>query len=518
MTHEVLAPDFRKIFETAPGHSLVLMPDSPRFTIIAVSDSYLKVTLKERKEIVGHGFFEVFSKNADLIRHAITEATSTLSPAQVTEYGHEFQGSSQRSAMIPVIGQNHQVLYLLHSLEVTPTLSAEYNQIILESLTDHAVYLLDASGRILSWNVGVERIKGYKPSDTIGKSFSIFYSVEEVKDGKPSRDLRTAERQGKFEEETLRLTKDGKKFWASVVISAVHDERGKLKGFVKMVSDISQRRDDALALLEAKEMLEARVKQRTQDLTRSNTELEQFAYIASHDLQTPLRHISSYVQLLTNRFKGSELLDAKAEKWVGYILSGTQQMRRLISDLLSYSRIGRVDMHVEEINTTELLAHITEELKEVIRSANAQIIFREVPKIFGIKSQIEQLFQNLIENAIKFKRPDIAPIVTILCKDNGDSWAFSVSDNGIGIESKYSERIFLMFHRLHSVDQYAGTGIGLAICKKIIDFHGGKIGLDPAAETGATFRFVLPKKVKGSALAGSPDTLTPDTAQKRLSS
>ena len=371
--------------------------------------------------------------------------------------------------------------------------SEENYRLILDSLTDHAIYLVDIGGKILSWNIGAEKINQYGALEVVGKSFSIFYSMEDVKNGKPIRDLRNAETYGKFEEEVTRYRKDGTEFWANVTISAIRDETGYLKAFVNIVTDISLKRQDALALVEAREILEARVKERTQDLLRSNTELEQFAYIASHDLQTPLRHISSYVQLLTNKIKKTQVLDEKSEKWIEYILSGTKQMKSLISDLLSYSRIGRVDIKVEEIDTIKLFAHVLDELREPIRVTNAKFIYNEPPKIFGIRSQIEQLFQNLIENALKFKQTDNHPVVTISYKDQGEFWMFSVSDNGIGIDSKYSERIFLMFHRLHSTDEYEGTGIGLAICKKIIEFHGGKIWLNTAAEKGASFSFILPK-------------------------
>lgn len=369
----------------------------------------------------------------------------------------------------------------------------ENYRLILDSLTDHAIYLVDSSGKVLSWNTGAEKVNHYCALEVIGKSFSIFYSTEDVENGKPIRDLQSAETHGRFEEEAKRFRKDGTEFWANITISAIRDETGYLKGFVNTVADISLRRQDALGLAEAREILEARVKERTQDLLRSNADLEQFAYIASHDLQTPLRHISSYVQLLTNKIKKTQVLDPKSEKWIEYILSGTKQMKSLISDLLSYSRIGRVDIKVEEIDTTKLFEHVFDELREPIRANNAKLVYSEPPKIFGIRSQIEQLFQNLIENALKFKQSDSDPVITISCKDQGEFWMFSVSDNGIGIDSKYSERIFLMFHRLHSTDEYEGTGIGLAICKKIIEFHGGKIWLDSAADKGATFSFILPK-------------------------
>lgn len=370
----------------------------------------------------------------------------------------------------------------------------ENNQLILDSLIDQAIFLLDSGGYVLSWNAGAEKIKGYLQSEVIGKSFSMFYPVDDVKNGKPVRDLRIAETEGRFEEEANHFRKDGSKFWASVSIFAIRDENAHTKAFVRVVRDISRARDDALALTKARELLEARVNERTKDLLRSNTELEQFAYIASHDLQTPLRHISSYVQLLTSKIRKTTVLDERTEKWVEYILSGTKQMKSLILDLLTYSRIGRVDIKVEEIDVLKLLAHVADEVREPIRVTQAKIVYDELPMIVGIRSQIEQLFQNLIENALKFKKSEIDPLVTIKCQDHGEFWMFSVSDNGIGIDSKYFERIFLMFHRLHSTDEYAGTGIGLAICKKIVEFHGGKIWVESTLGEGTVFSFILPKK------------------------
>lgn len=249
-----------------------------------------------------------------------------------------------------------------------------------------------------------------------------------------------------------------------------------------------------VALAEANEQLERRVRDRTLDLMKSNKELEQFAYIASHDLQTPLRHIASYVQLLIGKVKKTTDLDPQTEKWIMYILNGTQQMKSLISDLLTYSRVGRVDVAVEEIKVATVIEEVSEVLQESIRKTEAKISYSVLPVVFGIRSQLNQLFQNLIENAIKFQKPDVAPVVEIRCEDQGEFWKFYVSDNGIGIDPKYVERIFAMFQRLHTREEYAGTGIGLAVCKKIVEFHGGKIGVESAEGKGSNFFFSLPKK------------------------
>ena len=536
MTNAVHAPDFKKIFETAPGLFLVLLPDAPDFTVVAVSEAYLKASGRKRSEIVGGSLFVAFSKdhpnpynplkNGDeALRNSLQRAMSSRVPDKMAEQtdgahrsdenGFEQKAKFWSALNTPVFSDSGQVINVIHSVEDTsffdvnqkngigaepdqslnaPKISDENDRLILDSLADYAIYLLDSSGRIRSWNAGAEKIKGYVASEVICKSILIFYSMDDVKDGKPNCDLRIAETQGKFEEEATCLRKDGTAFRASVAITSIYDKKGPLKGFVTVVRQISPCKDDgSQQLVEARKMLEAQVMERTQDLLRSNIELEQFAYVASHDLQTPLRHISSYVQLLTSKIRKTTVLDAKSEQWIQYILSGTKHMKSLISDLLSYSRIGRADINVEEIDTAKLLVHVVDELREPIRVTNAKIVTGELPKIFGIKSQIEQLFQNLIENATKFRKPDEDPIISISSEDLGEFWKFSVSDNGIGIDLKYSERIFLMFHRLHSHDEYEGTGIGLAICRKIVEFHGGKIELDAGINKGAVFSFTLLK-------------------------
>ncbi len=545
MSNAVHAPDFKKLFETAPGLFLVLLPDAPDFTVVAVSEAYLRASRRKRSEIVGRSLFVAFSKdhqnpysplkNGDeALRSSLRRAMSSRVPDKMAEQtdgahrsdenGFEQKAKFWSALNTPVFSDSGQVINVIHSIENTsffdvnqkngirkeldqnlnaPKISDENDRLILDSLTDYAIYLLDSSGSIRSWNAGAEKIKGYLASEVIGKSISIFYSMDDVKTGKPIRDLWIAETQGKFEEEATCLRKDGTGFRASVAITSIYDKKGPLKGFVTVVRQISSEHEGSQHLVEARKMLEAQVMERTQDLLRSNIELEQFAYVASHDLQTPLRHISSYVQLLTNKIRKTTVLDAKSEQWIQYILSGTKHMKSLISDLLSYSRIGRADINVEEIDTAKLLAHVVDELREPIRATNAKIVTGELPKIFGIKSQIEQLFQNLIENAIKFKKPDEDPIVSISFKDLGEFWKFSVSDNGVGIDLKYSERIFLMFHRLHSHDEYEGTGIGLAICRKIVEFHGGKIELDAGINEGAVFSFTLLKNERVTSSSGT---------------
>lgn len=372
--------------------------------------------------------------------------------------------------------------------------SEEHYRLIVEAVKDYAIYMLDPNGIILSWNTGAEKIKGYTASEVLGRHFSLFYSKEDIEAGKPALELKIAAAEGQYKDESLRLKKDGSKFWGSVVISAIRDEKGELKGYAKVVRDISDRIKAATALKESYEMLETRVEERTQELVDSNKELEHFAYIASHDLQTPLRHITSYVQLVIAKIKETTKIDAEMEKWIRYITNGTQQMKSLIDDLLTYSRVGRVDTTVQEVDITKVIEEVSEGLQEPIRATNAKIIYENIPVIYGTRTQLYQLFQNLIENAIKFQKHDLAPIVTIRCEDQGSFWKFYISDNGIGFDPKFSTRIFSMFQRLHTSSEYSGTGIGLAVCKKIVESHGGEIGVDSTEGKGSTFFFTLPKK------------------------
>lgn len=226
-------------------------------------------------------------------------------------------------------------------------------------------------------------------------------------------------------------------------------------------------------------------------LTSSNRELEQFAYIASHDLQEPLRMISSFNQLLEKRYK--DKLDADAEEYIDFIVGGVQRMKDLIDDLLLFSRINTEAKKFDIVKMGDVLDNVLTDLKESVADNNAQIIHEPLPIIKGDPSQIHQLLQNLLSNAIKFhgKKP---PIINISVKELEKEWVFGVSDNGIGISPKHQEQIFNIFKRLHTIDEYSGTGIGLAICKKIVERHGGSIWVESESDKGSTFYFNIPKR------------------------
>ncbi len=247
--------------------------------------------------------------------------------------------------------------------------------------------------------------------------------------------------------------------------------------------------------------VERALRKKTDELARSNEDLERFAYVASHDLQEPLRTVTSYVQLLARRYEGK--LDSDADEFIRFASDGAIRMWNLINDLLTYSRVGRQGGELKPTDSDAVLTQSVDDLKVAIEENQALVTHDPLPTVMADGPQLEQLFQNLIGNAIKF-RGNEPPRVHISASRNGNGWTFSVRDNGIGIAPEYSERIFVIFQRLHNREVYAGTGIGLAVCKKIVERHGGRIWVKSETGNGATFYFILPA-VKTDLLTLSQD-------------
>jgi len=253
--------------------------------------------------------------------------------------------------------------------------------------------------------------------------------------------------------------------------------------------DVNRMRERILAELSALRAAHASLETRTEDLQRSNSELEQFAYVASHDLQEPLRKVASFCQLLQRRYAGR--LDAKADEYIEHAVDGAKRMQALINDLLAFSRVGRTAQHREPVSCAVLLAQAWANLAADVRRTHATIEVGELPVVLGEASLLTAAFQNLVNNTLKF-HGDEPPRVTVTARRDGEFWLFSFSDNGIGIEPEYAERIFVIFQRLHDRATYPGTGIGLAMVRKIVEYHGGRIWLDTAVTAGSRFWFTLP--------------------------
>jgi len=246
-----------------------------------------------------------------------------------------------------------------------------------------------------------------------------------------------------------------------------------------------------LELQNAQLQREIAAHEQTQEaLRRSNTELEQLAYVASHDMQEPLRMVASYLQLVAQRYQGR--LDAEADEFIGYAVDGAKRMQALINDMLAYSRVGTKARPFKPTDCKAVVATVLGQLRIATAESGAEVSTGELPTVMGDATQLLQLFQNLVTNAIKF-RGEAPPRVRIDAEPCDEGWCFSVRDNGIGIAPEYFERIFVLFQRLHGRAQYPGTGIGLAICKKIVERHGGRIWVESAPAEGSVFRFTMPR-------------------------
>lgn len=230
-----------------------------------------------------------------------------------------------------------------------------------------------------------------------------------------------------------------------------------------------------------------------EELTRSNRDLEQFAYVASHDLQEPLRMVATYTQLLAERYQGK--LDETADKYIHYAVDGALRMQTLVKDLLAFSRVGRVQQAPQDTDCNRVVRSVVANLQAAIQESGARIRYRHLPTVFADQSELVQLFQNLIGNAIKFRRAD-PPEVRITAERNKNEWLFSVADNGIGIDPQHADDVFVIFKRLHTREEYPGSGIGLSICKKIVEHYQGHIWVESQPGQGSTFRFTWPVSSK----------------------
>jgi PAS domain S-box-containing protein len=349
----------------------------------------------------------------------------------------------------------------------------------LQALLDNStavVYMKDLQGRYTMINHRYEALFHLDRNEVKGKTDQDIFP-KEIADIFQANDQEVIAAGIALESEELAPQDDGLHTYLSTKFP-LFDNEGNMYAVCGMSTDISDRKAAELELLQQK-----------QDLDRSNAELQKFAYVASHDLQEPLRMITSYLELLERRYKGQ--LDDKADQFIAYAVDGAARMQALISDLLNYSRVGTRGENFETVDCTAVLNNALRNLQVAIADNNASITHDPLPHLKADATQLTQLFQNLIGNAIKFRRED-PPHIQISVKRTGENWLFSIQDNGIGIESQYTERIFVIFQRLHSRIEYPGTGMGLAICKKIVERHGGNLWVESIPNESSVFHFTLP--------------------------
>lgn len=358
-----------------------------------------------------------------------------------------------------------------------------------------AIIMLDSKERVSYWNEAAEEMFDYSKGNVLGRHLHELIIPEKFREGhlngfKKFQEAGLGASLGKTLELSA-LKKGGKEFPIELSLSGV-----KIKGkwnAIGIIRDITKRKrmsERLLAEIGGRKKVQKRVKQIVEELKRSNDELEQFAYVASHDLQEPLRMVSSYTQLLARRYK--DKLDDDAKEFIEFAVDGATRMQRLINDLLQYSSLGTKGKPFEPRDCTVIFDKAIANLKIAIEDSGAIVTHDNLPNIMVDSTQFVQLFQNLIGNAIKFRREEEPPRVHVSAKHNEDEWMFSVSDNGIGMDPQYADRIFVIFQRLHKKNEYPGSGIGLAICKKIVERHGGQIRVDSEVGKGTTFNFTIP--------------------------
>jgi PAS domain S-box-containing protein len=329
--------------------------------------------------------------------------------------------------------------------------------------SDDAIIGKTLDGVITTWNHGAEKVFGYPVSEAVGKPMQMLVPPERANE---EADILARVERGESVEhfETVRVRKDGKGIDVSVTISPIRDSSGAIVGVSKVARDISERK-----------RAEQRLADKVEELARSNRDLEQFAYAASHDLQEPLRMVASYTQLLAERYGGK--LDENADKFLGYAREGALRMQVLIRDLLTFSRVVQAGVPRKNVDCDVALEEALQSLTAAIEESGTVVTHTALPNVWADQTQIVQVFQNLIGNAIKFHN-GAPPQCAVSAEKSGCNWLFSVSDNGIGIAPEYAENIFVVFQRLHARTEYPGNGIGLAICKKIIEHYGGTIWVE----------------------------------------
>ena len=324
----------------------------------------------------------------------------------------------------------------------------------------------------------IETMFGYSPDEWMATP-ELFVRLLHPEDRERvlAEDKRTEATGEPFRMEYRQFTRDGRVVWIRDEAVLVRDEDGKPLYWLGVQLDVTERKRTEKELAELVE-----------ELRRSNAELEQFAYVASHDLQEPLRMMASYTQLLARRYKGN--LGDDADEFIGHVVDGAHRMQAVINDLLQYSRVGKRGGSLTPTDVGAAFEAARANLRAAIGESGAQVTSEGLPIVMGDRTQLVQLFQNLIGNAIKFRSED-PPRVHVEAERRDGEWLFAVRDNGIGIEPQYAGRIFMIFQRLHSRTEYPGTGIGLAICKKIVERHGGELWVESVPGEGSTFRFTL---------------------------
>lgn len=372
----------------------------------------------------------------------------------------------------------HQEMSRRQKAEENLRQSEERFRMLVSGVKDYAIIMLDPQGIIVSWNVGAERIKGYRSEEILGSHFSRFYPPRDLEDGKPQRELIEAVEQGRIEDEGWRIRKDGSRFWADVVITALYDEKRRLRGFGKVTRDMTERRQ-----------AEDEIKSRNAQLEAANDELKAFSYSVSHDLRAPLRGIDGFSLALFEDY--NDQLDSQGRSYIQRIRAGVGKMGQLIDGMLDLARISRAEMIQDTVDLSGLAREIAADLTASHPERSVAFTIPTTLPVKGDKLLLRVVLENLLRNAWKFTSERDRASIEIGVQTNGDQTIHFIRDNGAGFDMQYAGKLFGVFQRLHRETEFPGTGIGLATVQRIIHRHGGRIWAEAARGLGATFYFVL---------------------------
>ncbi|MEO6437082.1 MAG: PAS domain S-box protein [Tepidisphaeraceae bacterium] len=480
---------YRGLLEAAPDAMVVVNPDGE---IVLLNLQAEKQFGYRRDELLGQQVKNIIPEG--FAERLIADGTRTAEDALAQQIGMgiELQGRRKDGSEFPIelmlspleSAKGILVTAAIRNISVRKNAEKHLAQMegkyrgLLEAAPD-AMVVVNQGGAIVLLNIQAEKQFGYRRNELLGQQVKNIipegFAARLLADGLRSAEDALAQQIGTGIELSGRR-RDGSEFPIELMLSPLGSAEGTL--VTAAIRDISVRKN-----------AEKHLAQKVAELSRSNEELGQFAYVASQDLQEPLRMVASYTQLLSRRYKGK--LDSDADEFIAFAVDGASRMQRLIQDLLVYSRVGTKGKDLLDISSEDALQQALKNLRGAIQESSALVTHDLLPNVLADEMQLIQLFQNLVGNAIKYQRPGV-PRVKISAAKNGETgWMFSVRDNGLGIDPQYFERIFGMFQRLHKREEFAGTGIGLAICKKIVERHGGSISVESRPGQGSTFRFAL---------------------------
>jgi PAS domain S-box-containing protein len=496
--------------KAVPGTPWLLLVEFPRDELMAPVRHFLRNALLFTLAVLVLGAFGLWR-----VTRSITRPLKTLHEAAtaITEGDYTRRVGLNRADELGELGlafnvMAERVARAQQALKRRLASMEDQYHVLVDGIKDYAIFMLDPQGHVVSWNEGASRIKGYRSDEVVGQHFSLFYPAEDVVAHAPWNKLEAARKAGRHEEETWLVRKDGSRFWAHVVITALRDENGDLLGFAKITRDISEKRRVAEAEALHTRALEAAyvaVDRHRDELKLANSEMEAFTYSVSHDLRAPIRQIEGFSKLLGEHL--GDTVDAESVKYLERVRDGSQRMGRLVDDLLSLANLGRQDTKPVSTPLTLLVEGVVANVSSEAPGRQVEWTIGELPTTVCDPGLMKIVFTNLLSNALKYTRHKPIAVIEVGQIVEDDRVAIYVRDNGAGFDMKYVDKLFGVFQRLHRADEFEGTGIGLATVLRIIRKHNGTIWAESAVGRGSTFFFTLgtePIRDGGSYSASSP--------------